>query len=235
MLSYIWTYILYQPLFNALIWIYENLADKNMGWSVVWLTIFLRLLLLPLTIISEKNAYKEINAEREAAQVAKSFKYDAVARKEIVRKIIKKNKISPAAKVATLLVQVLVLLLLYQVFVHGMSGERILKFLYPFIDFPGKINNNFYGFDISKARDSVWAGICAVYLFVSIIVEKKGRKNWSGSEVVFLVLFPVFTFFVLWLLPMVKSLFILTSMVFSDIVTLLRKAFFPVKTEDKKH
>jgi hypothetical protein len=30
-------------------------------------------------------------------------------------------------------------------------------------------------------------------------------------------------------LPMVKSLFILTTMIFSDIISILRRLFFPVK------
>lgn len=233
MLEYIWTSILYQPVFNALIWIYENIADKNMGWAVIWLTIFLRILLLPLTIISESNAYKEVNAEKEAEEAARAFKNDPVAQKEMVRRIIRKNKISPWAKVATLGIQVLVLILLYQVFVRGMSGEKMLKFLYPAIDFPGKINNIFYGFDISKTYDAVWAGICAGYIFIFNLIEHRGRKKWAGSEVAFLILFPAFTFFALWILPMVKSLFILTSMIFSDTITLMRVAFFPVKKRVK--
>lgn len=229
MLSYIWTVFLYQPVFNALIWIYNNIGDKNMGWAVVLLTIFLRILLLPLTIVSERNAFKEIGVEEEAESAARAFKFDPVARKEIFRKIIKKNKISPLAKVAALVAQVLVLVLLYQVFVHGMSGEKILRFLYPIIEFPGKINNNFYGFNISRPHDFIWAGLAAFYLLVSILVENRRRAKWTGSEFMFLVLFPTFTFAVLWLLPMVKSLFILTSMVFSDTIHVLRIVFFPIK------
>ncbi len=234
MISYIWITFLYQPLFNVLIWIYNNIAGKNMGWAVIWLTIFLRLALLPLTIISERNAYKEINAETEAAEAAKAFKHDPIARKEIVRKIIKKNKISPWAKVATLLIQVLTLILLYQVFVRGMSGEKIFKFLYYFNDFPGKINNNFYGFDIGRVHDWIWSGAAAIYLFFGILIENRHRKTWTSAEVTFLIIFPVFTFGLLWVLPMVKSLFILTSMMFSDTIRLLRIAFFPIKKEIKK-
>jgi hypothetical protein len=37
----------------------------------------------------------------------------------------------------------------------------------------------------------------------------------------FLLFFPLITFIVLWYLPMVKSLFILTTMIFSDIVGLI--------------
>ncbi|MDO8499417.1 MAG: YidC/Oxa1 family membrane protein insertase [bacterium] len=235
MLTYIWTVFLYQPVFNALIWIYSNFAGKNMGWAVVWLTVGLRIILLPLTIASERNAFKEVLAEAEAEAASKAFKFDPVARKEIFRRIIKKNKISPWAKVATLAIQLLVFILLYQVFVRGMSGEKIIKFLYPVVEFPGKINNMFYGFDISRIHDGIWAGIAAGYMFCFILIENRRRKHWTGAEFIFLIAFPAFTFVALWILPMVKSLFILTSMVFSDIITLLRKLFFPIKKPKTNH
>ncbi len=233
MLTFIWFSFLYQPLFNALIWLYSNVAGQNMGWAVIWLTLFLRCALLPLTIVSERNAYKEARAEKEAVKAALAFKNDPVAQKEAVRRIIKKNKISPWAKVATLAIQALVLILLYQVFVRGISGEKIFRTLYAFIDAPGKINNIFYGFDIGKRYDTLWAGVCAAYMFAYIIVEKRGRRHWQPSEAIFLFAFPLFIFFALWILAMVKSLFILTSMIFSDIVTLFRVALFPVKKEVK--
>lgn len=227
MIANFWFYGLYQPLFNALIWIYANIANFNLGWAVIWLTIFLRIVLLPLTIISERNIIQEEKAEAEAEKVAQSFKQDPVARKEEIRKIMKKYKISPWAKVATLTIQFLVLVLLYQVFVRGITGEKIAKILYPFIDFPGKINTIFYGFEIGRVHDVFWASICAVYLFVSIIIENRKQKHWSPGQAVFLFIFPAFTFAALWILPMVKSLFILTSMVFSTIIGLLRSLLFP--------
>lgn len=229
MFAEFWYSYLYQPLFNALIWIYSGIADKNMGWAVIWMTIFLRVFLLPLTIISERNAIRQVKAEVEAETAVKAYKNDAVAQKDIFRKVMNKYRISPWAKVITLGIQVLVLVLLYQVFVGGIGGEKMFKTLYPILDFPGKINNNFYGFDIGRARDMFWAGVCAVYLFMSILIENRGRKRWQGSEVTFLVIFPLFTAVILWFLPMVKSLFILTSMVFSDTITVIRKLVFPVK------
>lgn len=234
MLSYFWLTFLYQPLFNALIWIYSNVADMNLGWAVVWLTVFLRILLLPLTIISERNTIREEKAEVEAEEKAQAFRGDSVLMKEAFRKIMKKHKISPWAKVATLVIQLLVLVLLYQVFVRGITGERIAHILYPFIELPGQINVIFYGFDIGARYDTLWAGLCALYLFVTIIWEQHGEK-WHPGQAVFLFLFPLFTFYVLWILPMVKSLFILTSMVFSTIITVIVRLFFSGKEEVKSH
>ena len=229
MLTYFWATYLYQPLFNALIWIYLNIAGRNLGWAVVWLTIFLRIILLPLTIISERDAARQKNVEEEARNAAKAYKNDAVAQKEEIRKIMKKNMVSPWAKVMTLGLQLLVLVLLYQVFIRGITGDRVIKLLYPWIDFPGKINTDFYGFNIGSPHDTFWAGITALYLFISIfLIGGLGRKK-DGPKTTFLFLFPLFTFAALWFLPMVKALFILTTMIFSDSITVLRKMFFPEK------
>lgn len=234
MFSYIWLTYLYQPLFNGLIWIYSNLAGQNLGWAVVYLTIALRVIMLPLSIISERNAMKQENFEEEVALKLKSFKHDPIAQKEELKKVMKKYKISPWAKTVMLLVQVLVLILLYQVFVRGITGEKMIKLLYPWIvDFPGKINTIFYGFEIGKIHDVVWSGIASLYLFGSIFIENRHRKKWETAQVIYLVVFPVFTFGILWLLPMVKSLFILTTMIFSDILTILRHIFFPIKIVKK--
>lgn len=228
MFSYFWSNFLYQPLFNILIWLYTNIANQNLGWAVVWLTIFLRIILLPLTIISERDVIRQQQVEEEANKAVKVFKNDPVAQKEEIRKIMKRNRVSPWAKVLTLVIQLLVLILLYQVFVRGIIGEKVIKLLYPGVEFPGKININFYGFDIGRRHDSLWAGIVALYLFCSIILGHKKDKKWEPAKVTFLFIFPLFTFTALWILPMVKSLFILTSMLFSDTITFIRKILFPV-------
>ena len=229
MLSYFWYTFLYQPLFNALIWIYLNIAERNLGWAVVWLTIFLRIILLPLTIIAERDAARQKNVEEEARHAAKAFKNDAIAQKEEIRKIMKKNMVSPWAKVMSLGFQLLVLVLLYQVFIRGITGERVIKLLYSWIDFPGKINTDFYGFNIGAPHDTFWAGITALYLFISIFLSEGFGRKKDRPKTTFLFIFPIATFLALWFLPMVKSLFILTTMIFSDIVTIIRRMIFPEK------
>ncbi|MCX6782069.1 MAG: YidC/Oxa1 family membrane protein insertase [Candidatus Magasanikbacteria bacterium] len=230
-MSDFWFSYLYQPLLNALVWIYNNLANQNMGWAVIILTVFLRAALLPLSIISQRDAMRQRQVELEAKKAVEMFKNDRVAKNEEYRKIMKKNRISPWAKVLVLGIQALVLVLLYQVFISGIFGERLVKVLYDSISFPGAINNDFYGHNIGLKHDVLWGAIVAVYLFVFIIIQKIADKSWEKSEAIFLVLFPLFVFVALWILPMAKSLFILTSMIFSDILTFTRIVLFPTPKE----
>jgi YidC/Oxa1 family membrane protein insertase len=94
-MDFIWTTCLFQPLLNALVWIYNTLAHQNMGWAVVILTVFLRFALLPLSIISGRDDERQKVVEEEARRVASSFKNDPEAEKEEYRRMMKKNRISP--------------------------------------------------------------------------------------------------------------------------------------------
>ncbi len=221
MFASFWFTYLYQPLFNALVWIYSNIANQNLGWAVIWLTIFLRIILLPLTLISERNGRRHKAAVAEANQAIAAFKGDPIAQKEHARSIMRRHSISPWAKVVMLLIQVLVLILLYQVFIRGINGDKVPKILYSWVEYPGKINTVFYGFQIGKVHDNLWAAIAAFYLFISIVIESRTRPTWDRSELLYVIAFPLFTFFALWYLPMVKSLFILTTMLFSDTIRVL--------------
>ena len=221
MLALLWYIFLYQPLFNILIWLYSNVADHNLGWAVVWLTIILRVILLPLTIVSEFAAMRRHKANAEAEAAIKAYRNDPLAQRAAARKIARKYHLSPWAKVISLGVQLLVLILLYQVFIRGINGDKILKILYPFIDFPGQINTSFYGFEVGARHTLFWPGLAALYLFVSIFLEKRQNKGWDRQQMYFLLFFPLFTLAILWYLPMVKSLFILTTMIFSDIVGII--------------
>lgn len=215
----IWHDYLYQPLFNILIWIYSNWADHNLGWAVVYLTIMLRMVLLPFTLITERNKTKNEALEKEVLRLNKELHYDQILKKEEVRKLLRQKRVSPWSKIITLGIQVLVLILLYQVFLRGITGEKIMKILYAWIEFPGKINTVFYGFELGELYTMFWPGIVALFLLFEIYLDYRKKKlNLTKADLAYFLLFPAFTFFVLWFLPMVKSLFILTSIIFSDII-----------------
>lgn len=219
MFVHIWNVFLYEPVFNGLIWIYNNWANQNMGWSIVYLTVLLRGALLPFTLVSEKARASNAELEKELERLNKELANDPILRKEEIRRVLKTRKVKPWAKAVVLGIQGLVLVLLYQVFLRGITGEKILHILYPTIEFPGKINTLFYGFDLGAYYDWRWAGAVAVFLMLEIYIEFRRRKGGlDKSDLSYFVLFPCAVFLTLYFLPMVKSLFILTSIVFSAIV-----------------
>ena len=235
MILEIWNDFLYRPLFNLLIWLYNNWADQNMGWAIVYLTIILRIVLLPFTIVSERDKIKNMDLSEEMSRIGKEHRNDPVLKKEEVRRALKRRKVRPWAKALVLGIQALVLLLLYQVFIQGITGEKMFNSLYPVIDFPGKINNIFYGFDLGARYDIFWAGLVAVWLILEIYIDYKRRKiSLKQADLMYFTLFPLAAFIALWWLPMVKALFILTTLVFSVIISGFMRVFFKPKKVEKK-
>ncbi|MDD2656675.1 MAG: YidC/Oxa1 family membrane protein insertase [Patescibacteria group bacterium] len=236
MWSFIWNDLLYQPLFNVLIWFYNNYAHQNLGWAVVYLTIFLRIILLPLTFVGERNKIRDVQVQEEIKKLEKEFRNDPAQLKTEIRQVARANKIHPWAKAISLGIQLLVLVLLYQVFLQGITGEKLLKTLYDWVDFPGSINVYFYGFNLGHVNDIFWPGLVAIILLVEIYIDFKKHKKAGveKSDLFYFVLFPAFSFYILWLLPMVKSLFIITSMFFGMIERFVIRAIVTPKKEEKK-
>ena len=220
-ITFFWQYYLYIPLFNFLVWLYLNYSIYNLGIAVIILTIILRIVLLPFTILTERGKIISQNLKREVKQIEKDFATDPVKKKLAVRMLLKKKKIRPWAKAVVLMVQALVLVLLYRVFLGGINTEEKLHLLYPGIPRPDFINTKFLWFDIGQ-RDLLIPGIVAGYLFGTILINFWERKNHiTKKEQIYSLFFPALVFLILAILPAVKSIFILTSLIFSSIISMI--------------
>lgn len=230
MLSDLWHSYLYQPLFNGLIWIYNNWTEQNLGWAIVYLTVLLRVALLPLTIVNELNKKKNADLSDEIKRIDKELGNDEVLKKEEIRKVLKRRRVQPWAKIISLGIQLLVLVLLYEVFISGIEGQKVMKTLYEWVQFPGRINTDFYGFHLGDRHTLFWPLIVAACLAVESYLDSKRHKAlFTKTDLSYLILFPFAVFVILWWLPMVKSLFVLTSIVFSAIIGVLLSPFGKAK------
>lgn len=219
----LWHDWLYAPLLNLLIYLYDTVGLGSLGVAVIALTIAIRLALLPLSILSERGALAFDRLQVKIKEIEEETHTDPVYKNERIRELLKKNRVNPWAKVVTLLVQLLVLVVLYQVFMGGITKQ--LDALYSWVERPETINTLFFGFELGK-RSLAWAAAAGIYLLVEIGVSLKRRAMVERSDLYYMFLFPLFTFLVLWYLPMVKSLFIMTSMTFSLLLSSVRYFVF---------
>lgn len=70
----LWNNILFHPLVNALV--YLTKATGDLGWSIIWLTVGLRLIMTPLVIPSLKSGKKMAELAPELDELKKKFKDD---------------------------------------------------------------------------------------------------------------------------------------------------------------
>ncbi len=221
-----WQSFLVTPLLNILILFYDTIAFGNLGVAVIELTIALRIILLPLTIVDEKGKAQEEQMDREVARIQESFKGDEVAAHEHVRELLRKHKVNPWAKTLVLFIQLLVLVVLYRVFISGINAN--LGSLYSWVRTPDiPINAQFFGFEIGQ-RNFWWALSVGVILYFEIAAEQREYLHILGKQdAVYRYAFPIFSVVILSILPMVKTIFILTSMGFTTLTWLIRRALWP--------
>jgi len=218
----IWNHYLYIPLFNLLIWLYTNYASYNLGVAIIILTIMLRIALLPFTILDEIGKITGKDIDSEIAELEQDFSKDPVKKKIAIRQLLKKNRIRPWAKAMVLGIQALTLVLLYKVFIGGINTEEKLHLLYSVRSRPDFINTKFLWFDIAQRNLIIPALTVGIYIFIQTLFKQFKQKNkLTKKEQAYALFFPAAIFLILYILPAAKSLFVLTSLVFSSIISMI--------------
>jgi len=150
-----WQTLLYQPLVNALVFL--NQLFGNFGVAVITLTIVIRLLLVPLTLPSLKAASKMKAVAPELNKLKKQYAHDKQKLAKAQMELYKKHGVNPAAGCLPQIIQIVILIALYQAFnqVLNTNGETIAKLnevLYSFLKLPADvvINTRFWYLDLNK-------------------------------------------------------------------------------------
>jgi YidC/Oxa1 family membrane protein insertase len=113
-----WNTFIYQPIYNALIFIAQHVALQDVGLAVVILTILIRLVLYPLSKKSIASQYKMKALEPKIQAIkAQNLPKEEEARKTF--ELYKTEKINPFSGCLYLLIQIPILFALYRVFMHG--------------------------------------------------------------------------------------------------------------------
>jgi len=173
----------YQPLFNALVGIYNVVPGQDLGVAIIVLTVIIRTLLWPISksaIVAQKNM-QELQPKIDA--VKKEFKDDKQEQTQAIMALYKKEKINPLGSCLPLLIQLPIFLGLYWVLRDGIASEN-LDVLYPFIQNPGTINPIAFGFLDLGTRNIVivLAAGAAQYWQASQLVTKQPEVKSDGSK-----------------------------------------------------
>jgi len=106
-IGYFFNLIFTFPIFNALMLLYHLFGD--MGLSIIVLTLFIRLLLFPLTLKQLKSTKATQAIQPLIAEVRKKYAKDQKAQYEAIQAIYKEYGVNPASGCLPLLIQLPVL------------------------------------------------------------------------------------------------------------------------------
>jgi len=216
--------ILYQPLFNALVLLYEYLPGHDFGIAVVVLTVIIRIVFYPLMVKSIKSQKVLSELQPKIEEIQKKHKEDREKQGRAMMELYKGEKINPFSGCLPLLIQLPILIALFRVFWRGFEAEQ-LSLLYSFVPHPGVITPTFVDLvDLAEASVviAILAGVCQFFQTKMITPKtqktkkKEGMAQFSGMlQKQMLYFFPIFTVFILWRLPAAIGIYWLVTALFS--------------------
>src|SRR3989338_6570715 len=138
MISSIFHTLLYQPLYNSLVFLTNIIPGGDIGLAVIALTIIVRFVLLPLSH-KQRNTQAQMKLlEGEMTVIKKTYANDKRLQGEKIMALYREHGVNPLSGFLLIFIQIPILLALYFVFTRGIPFSAI--DLYGFVSLPGNID-----------------------------------------------------------------------------------------------
>jgi len=215
--------LLYRPLFNLLIGIYNLIPGHDFGVAVIILTVLIRVILMPLSIkalVSQKNIAK---IQPQLKELQKKFKDNKEALTRETMALYKTYGVNPLSGCLPLLIQIPILFALYSTFINGFKPET-LNLLYGFVQNPGSIKLVAFGFLNISSKNYILALLAGVFQFIqskksiatTSAVPSGDKKDFTQAmNKQMLYFLPIFITIIAWNLPAGLTLYWVATTLFS--------------------
>ncbi|MDA8611255.1 YidC/Oxa1 family membrane protein insertase [Candidatus Pacebacteria bacterium] len=155
--------LLFEPLYNALVFLIDIIPGADVGLAVVVLTIIVKLILFPLSKKAVHTQIKMRDLQKPLDELKEKYKNNREEMGRAMLELYKKHKINPFSGILLIFIQIPVILALYWVFLRGGLPEINTSILYSFVPAPDYVNMEFLGFlNIAEAKGFILALLAAV-------------------------------------------------------------------------
>jgi YidC/Oxa1 family membrane protein insertase len=153
-----WNTFIYDPLYNAFVFVLTNTPNHNIAIAIVIFTILVKTLLFPLYQKNIRSQQLIKLLEPELKEIQKKHKDDKTELGRKTMELYKTNNINPFTSILLLFIQLPILIALYFVFSRGLTGGS--EHLYSFVQFPEQVNTMMFGL-IEATKPFIPLGILA--------------------------------------------------------------------------
>jgi len=144
MLSNLYNVLLYQPLLNLLVFFYNLIPGSDIGLAIIALTVFIKVLLYPLTQKSLKQQKVLQTVQPKLKEIQEKYKNDREKLAAATMALYRQEKVNPLSSCFPLLIQLPIFIAVYNVFRVGLTTQNF-DVLYPFVQNPGFIDPLSFG------------------------------------------------------------------------------------------
>lgn len=241
-LTYLYTELLWRPLFNGLVFFYNILPQQDLGLAIIALTAVIRLILTPLLIKAQRAQRSMAALQPELKHIQEKHKTDREAQGKALMGLYAKHKVNPLSGCLPLLIQLPILIAVFQVFRQGFDPSS-LQYLYSFIRNPGALDPISFGF-LDLAKGNIYLGVLAAatqYLQTKLAASPPTPPTSGGGgdfakalQWQTTYIFPLLILFWSYTLPAALTLYWTTLNFFGILQEILPKYFYGRHGNDQK-
>jgi YidC/Oxa1 family membrane protein insertase len=214
------------PLTSLLEWLH-NTVGLSWAWSIVALTILVRMVLLPLTVrqIHSMQSMQAHMPEMKALQ--QRYKDDKQKRNEELMKFYRENKINPAASCLPILFQIPIFISLFFV-LKGFEREVLPKYPESDLHWLNLVPN------ITDAASSHWSGylLLALYAISQTLSTLLMSQTMDKTQRTLLLILPIAFLFVVLNFPSGLVIYWVTTNLWTVGQGLITRRLMPKKTTE---
>lgn len=184
MISSLYHTLIYDPLYNAVVFLLDVSPFIDAGVVVIIITILVKLILFPLAKKSVKTQMLMRLADKDIKQIKEKFK-DKQEQAVKIMQYYKDKGIKPFSSFLLLFIQLPILIALYKMFTKGLA-EIDESILYSFVHLPEHANMIFLGLIDVMSKNYIIAVIAAItqfgYAYFAIPKPPEKKQNESFQE-----------------------------------------------------
>lgn len=181
---YLYKILLYQPIYNILIFFYNSIPWHDMGVAIILLTLLLKIILHPLTAKSLKSQKALQELEPKMKEIREQFKDNKQEQARAIMNLYKQEKVSPFSSCLPLLIQLPFLIAIYRAMNDSLASKGF-EFLYPFVSRPETINSISLGFmNLAKPNVvlAVLAGAAQFFQTKMLSIKQPPKAAGGGAK-----------------------------------------------------
>ena len=176
--------IVYQPVYNTIVFFADLFPGENFGIAIVATTILIKLLFLSLSKkqIESQKKLQEIQPKLKAIQ--EKYKDDKERQAKELMNFYRENKVNPFSGCLPLIVQIVFLITIYQIIMKISQTDFAVdpSILYSFVANPGILSHTFFGI-ADLAKPSILFAVLAAagqYYQMKMLIASQPKK--VGTE-----------------------------------------------------
>lgn len=211
--------IIYEPILNLLVWLYNTVPGHDVGVVIILVTIAIRIILAPFMHKSLKSQRAMSALQPKISELREKHKDDQQEQIKATMAIYKEHNVSPFSSCLPLLIQLPILFALYQVFSKALKGN--LDGLYSFVSNPGMLNPKLFGLVDLAQPNIVFAILAGAVQFIQSWMISKWQTPGSGDatakalNIQMLYILPIISIVIAWKLPAGLPLYWIVTTLFA--------------------